>query len=254
MTMLMGLLKVPRYTAVGIMECIWQHTARYCPRGDIGKFQDDQIAALIEWPQKKSAELVSALVKAGWFDTSPTERLLVHGWSEHSDGAADKYLERNGLTYADGSTPRCKKSGNVDTRRDIKQQVSTSQASRARVSYPYPDSDSYPDSDPHVGPSGLFVALLETGKFPGLREVMDVAHLVHGFEERLTAEVIAAVARDARTMPEDTIGRPASWIPAAVLRAVDGPRKKERRGGEDAAEPAVQVYVPLAKRVKGGEE
>lgn len=96
---LMLLLKLPRWGAVGILESLWHLTAREAPLGDIGRLTDECIARAIDWRSKNPAQLVSMLVQAGWLDLDATHRLLVHGWSEHADGAVIKYVQRKNLQF-----------------------------------------------------------------------------------------------------------------------------------------------------------
>ncbi len=81
---LKALLGVPRFQAVGLLECLWHFTATQAPRGDVGKWSDGQIAAALEWPGKPE-ELIHALIEARWVDPCPVHRLLVHDWQHHAD-------------------------------------------------------------------------------------------------------------------------------------------------------------------------
>jgi len=40
---------IPLWQAVGIMEMLWQVTAREAPRGDIGKLSDEDIALALDY-------------------------------------------------------------------------------------------------------------------------------------------------------------------------------------------------------------
>jgi hypothetical protein len=103
---LASMLGVRRHVAVGLLEMLWHHTARYAPRGDIGKYKDCQIAAALDWPNDDSARLMKCLVECGWLDEHQEFRLIVHDWHEHSDGTCDRYLGQHGLTYAQGRATR----------------------------------------------------------------------------------------------------------------------------------------------------
>ncbi|MHC4616784.1 MAG: hypothetical protein ACYTEQ_03425 [Planctomycetota bacterium] len=126
MLMLQGKLEVGKCTAVGIMECLWQFTARYAPCGDIGKYANNVIANRLEW-EGDADDLINALLDCVWLDPcdDPKIRLICHHWSHHSDPAADKYLSDNGLIYADGSPTR--------RSRDKSRQVTTSRASHTHT-------------------------------------------------------------------------------------------------------------------------
>jgi hypothetical protein len=103
------LLKIPIAHAVGIAETLWHVTARQAPAGDIGKLPDEFLATECGWNSKKSSELLGALVEARLVDEHPVCRLVVHDWSDHCDETCAKYLARNGMTYADGKSPRTRK-------------------------------------------------------------------------------------------------------------------------------------------------
>lgn len=69
--------------AVGTLELLWIATQKEAPRGDIGKFTDEDIAIAVHWDGDPS-ELVEALVSSGWLDRHPVHRLLVHDWRDHA--------------------------------------------------------------------------------------------------------------------------------------------------------------------------
>lgn len=88
-----------RPTAVGVLECLWHWSARYAPRGDIGRFGDEAIAAGVYW-DGDAVQLVTALRESRWLDVSAQHRYLIHDWHEHADEAVKKFLARNKLTFA----------------------------------------------------------------------------------------------------------------------------------------------------------
>lgn len=77
-------LRIPQYAAVGILESLWHMTATQAPRGDIGKWSDEDIAANLEWEGDETA-LIEALAGCGWLDEHPEHRLVVHDWHVHAD-------------------------------------------------------------------------------------------------------------------------------------------------------------------------
>lgn len=85
-------LKIPWPHAVGIIELLFHATARYAPRGNIGKCDDRWIAATVGWKQRPE-KLISALILVGWLDRDPEHRLLVHDWSDHADQSVRKTLK-----------------------------------------------------------------------------------------------------------------------------------------------------------------
>jgi len=78
------LLQRPMYAAKGVLTSIWHFAATQAPRGDIGKWSDEEIAAAIGW-DGEAEDLVEALVTARWVDRSQRHRLLVHDWPVHCE-------------------------------------------------------------------------------------------------------------------------------------------------------------------------
>jgi len=76
-------LNLPYWQAVGLLESLWLFTSSDCPRGDIGRYSNEDISAAIEW-QGDPEELISALVASGWLDESENHRLVVHDWHVHA--------------------------------------------------------------------------------------------------------------------------------------------------------------------------
>ncbi len=108
MRRLMRALRVPHYAAVGIMESLWQLTAREAPGGDIGSLSDEDSTDWIGW-DGDAGELIYGLVQSGWLDLNTRCRLIVHDWHEHSDDAVDNQLARAGKWYANGAPPRMRR-------------------------------------------------------------------------------------------------------------------------------------------------
>lgn len=75
-------LKESRRGIIGLLEGLWLAVAKNCPRGDIGKFSNEEIAIMCDW-ENDADELVNALVDCGWLDVCSVERLVVHDWDEH---------------------------------------------------------------------------------------------------------------------------------------------------------------------------
>lgn len=75
-------LSLDRWQAIGLLEAIWNMTAKNAPRGNIGKFSNEEIAAVIDWKQDEH-EMIDALVQAGWIDECKQHRLVIHDWPDH---------------------------------------------------------------------------------------------------------------------------------------------------------------------------
>jgi len=105
MKRLCRLMDIPVWQGVGLLEMIWQLTAREAPRGDIGKLTDEEIALAIDY-RGDETKLIEALVQAGWLDRDPAERLVVHGWHEHCEDAVHMRLARARLHFVGGYAPK----------------------------------------------------------------------------------------------------------------------------------------------------
>ena len=75
-------LGLTQYQAVGLLECLWHFTAHNTPDGGIGKYTDDDIAAVLEW-EGAATELITALVESGWLDRHEDGSIWIHDWLEH---------------------------------------------------------------------------------------------------------------------------------------------------------------------------
>src|SRR5688572_15869320 len=56
---------------VGLLELLWNETAKNCPEGDVGRYTDEEIAIMCDWdadPEK----LIDALVETKWLDRCST--------------------------------------------------------------------------------------------------------------------------------------------------------------------------------------
>lgn len=91
----------------GVLETIWKATRDNAPEGDIGRFTNEDIAALIEWEGDPDI-LVEALVDTGWLDPDEEYRLIVHDWSDHVPNYLKGAYAKNGKLFADQSAKqRC---------------------------------------------------------------------------------------------------------------------------------------------------
>lgn len=96
---------MPRWQVRGLLDSLWQFTATNCPRGDIGKYSDAEIALGIDW-RDDPAQLVQMLVETRWIDAHDEYRLVVHDWSEHCEDTVHRAMARAKLYFADGSAPK----------------------------------------------------------------------------------------------------------------------------------------------------
>lgn len=102
---------MPRTTAVGILEMLWQWAAKYAIQGDVGRWPDEIIEAALEWVGEPGA-LVTALIRTKWLDEAPEpHRLVIHDIHDHADNTWRQCLDDSGLTWWDGRPPRREKPG-----------------------------------------------------------------------------------------------------------------------------------------------
>ncbi len=117
MSALARALGVPRPYAVGIMEMLWQWAAKYAPQGDLGRWPDVEIAAVVDWKKAKAADLVKGLVESGWIDRSEAHRLTIHDWPDHAEDSVHTHLLKNVLKFYDGSFPKVSKLSESERKR-----------------------------------------------------------------------------------------------------------------------------------------
>lgn len=90
-------LKCRRPVALGYLELLWDFAREYAPQGDIGRYSDKRIEAACDW-NGASGRLISALTSAGWVDSCPDHRLIIHDWSDHAETGVLRWLNRHGLS------------------------------------------------------------------------------------------------------------------------------------------------------------
>lgn len=68
----------------GLLDAMWDLTAREAPRGNLGeKCCDDEIAEEVGW-RFDPEHLIDILVELHWLDRDDRYRLIVHDWNEHA--------------------------------------------------------------------------------------------------------------------------------------------------------------------------
>lgn len=97
-------LDLPLWQARGLLDTLWEFVRCNCPRGDIGKFTDDDIAAGIDY-RGDASQLIAVLVNRKWLDVSEQHRLIVHDWPQHAEDSVHRKLARDRQFFADGSKP-----------------------------------------------------------------------------------------------------------------------------------------------------
>jgi hypothetical protein len=89
----------PRFVLIAILEGLWATTAKNTPRGDIGRFADDDLLEEIGLTVD-AGELVALLTRNAWVDAHPVHRLVVHDWREHCPNYIKGNVARHGLGWA----------------------------------------------------------------------------------------------------------------------------------------------------------
>lgn len=136
-------LKIPLPHAVGIMEMLWQFAAEYAPDGGIGRLDDSEIADACGWPDKRSGELVEALVHCRWFTENSDCRLFVNDWPEHCEDSVHRKLARAHRWFADGSAPNIARLPK-DARTEAQQFYSSAQSAHDVRNKCAPDAQKVP--------------------------------------------------------------------------------------------------------------
>lgn len=99
-------LKKPLYQVMGLLTALWDATVTNAPAGNIGRLDNKDIAAALEW-EGDADELIDALVDAQWLDRDDRPaaaggyRLVVHQWSEHCPDYVRSMVKRMKLEFAD---------------------------------------------------------------------------------------------------------------------------------------------------------
>jgi hypothetical protein len=154
-------LGVEPWGAVGVLESLWQFTARVARAGNVGRWSDEDIAEGIGWRSRPAVELVAVLIAERWLDEHQKYRLVVHDWSEHADDAVHLALARVGEFFADGTKPKTTRLQHKE--REKIEELYEAQSKRRRahkkhtasarhgVSFPSPSSPYPPKPDPEEG-------------------------------------------------------------------------------------------------------
>lgn len=103
----------------GVLDGLWDLTAREAPRGNLGeKCCDEEIAEEVGW-RFDPEHLVDMLVELKWLDRDDRYRLIVHDWHEH----APQYVKGNvtrmgGFVGIDASKQYGPKEGRKESPKD----------------------------------------------------------------------------------------------------------------------------------------
>jgi len=89
----------------GLLQAIWTFAAKNCPRGDIGRFTNRQIARGIKYSGDID-RLIDVLIATKWLDACDCDmRIIIHDWPDHAEDSVHRKLARAKEWFADGRPP-----------------------------------------------------------------------------------------------------------------------------------------------------
>lgn len=98
-------LALPLYAAVGLLDAVWSFAISHAPKGDIGRFTDEEIAVWADYSGDEHA-MIEALHLAGFLDAHEELRYIIHDWPDHCPTFIHQRLARAKTFFADGSAPK----------------------------------------------------------------------------------------------------------------------------------------------------
>lgn len=107
-------LGLAEYEAVGLLQTLWNKTDINCPRGDIGRLSNEDIAVILDW-RRDPDELIKSLVRRGWIDEHVEHRLIIHDWPDHCENTTHRKVARSKEFFADGTAPNLSGLGKEQT-------------------------------------------------------------------------------------------------------------------------------------------
>ena len=102
------LLKREQWEVVGLLESLWMFAAKYSPAGDIGRFDDDGIAAGIGYSGDISA-LLEKMIESGWIKSDGECRLSINEWEKHAQKWLIGSLARRGIKIGEATPEKTEK-------------------------------------------------------------------------------------------------------------------------------------------------
>ncbi len=97
-------LEMEPYEFAGLLVFLWDFAAQNALAGDVGKFENEDIASEIGY-RGNPDELIKVLVEERWLDQHPDSqiRLVVHDWSDHVPDYLRKRAKRAGIEFLAGA-------------------------------------------------------------------------------------------------------------------------------------------------------
>lgn len=87
--------------ATGLLERLWHVAISDAIRGNVGKFDNEELAELIGWHGDANA-LIELLADERWLDRCEVHRLLIHDWADH----APRHVKANAARQGGILTPQ----------------------------------------------------------------------------------------------------------------------------------------------------
>ena len=234
---LAAILEIPWPHALGLAGLLWRFAAKHAPTGEVGRHDDEEIAAFLEWPGD-AVDLVAALTRCRLLDAvDGPARLLVHDWPDHAPRYVEQKLRRAGggfsPHYASAALvavvppgdpalvpgqqeprSRTQERGSEKDERSPSAPPSTSSPSPSPPSTPTPSRTLSPTKSPAVDPIleiwNLWVPGRKTAKTKALASIRDsIRRLVGGglTREEAIAKIRAGTKKDAERYRKDLANR-----------------------------------------------
>lgn len=95
---LCALLNIYEPSAYGHLQLLWWWAETACPRGDVGRYSDQEIATAAQWIRRADL-FVQALTEAEWLHPDTRHRLILHDWPEHAPRHVRAMLKRQKTSF-----------------------------------------------------------------------------------------------------------------------------------------------------------
>lgn len=216
------LLGIRKREAVGIVELLHHFTDEYAWRGDVGKFDDEEIAARVDW-EAGPGVLIDALVSAGLVDPHGVHRLVVHDWQDHAPEYTRKKVRGNaekigpGWAVHDvGPDPQPEDSGKFQNIPENSRKFRSSMARQGKAR----QGKARQGSGATAPPAAL------TGEQISRLEVWLSSRGWEWYSSRLRVEADDALAwhRGQGNRRKDWLATIQTWISKDIKRLIDDPR------------------------------
>jgi len=97
-------MKAPAYSALGLLEAIWQWVGRYTPTGFLTAEELEDCADTIRFDE--GGEILGSMLHACGLLDEMEGGWYIHDWHDHADDSVKKVLAKRGERFANGSELR----------------------------------------------------------------------------------------------------------------------------------------------------